>query len=108
MIVLHAIWDTAVSGQLHIWAESSSASITATRRSRKSAEDQKPRLHPFVLPHASLREAVGELAGSLLAKSAGIDTLAVRLPSSAKGPLSSPELILGQEDIDLQDVGFKR
>src|SRR5260370_35199864 len=52
-------------------------------------------------------EAIGERAGSLLLKSAASDTLTLRLPSSAKGPLPSPQLVLEDESIDLKATSFK-
>ncbi len=93
MIVLHAIWDDALSHTLHIWAEASDVAASTTGRSKKTTGTEKARSHPYVLPHASLQEAVGDLVGSLLVKTAQAGTLSLRLPSTTKGPLSSPELL---------------
>ncbi|HET9918816.1 MAG TPA: DEAD/DEAH box helicase [Ktedonobacteraceae bacterium] len=95
MIVLHAIWDYRTGGQLHIWAESSTLA-TATPRSEKQT-GKKPRPHPFILPSDALKEEMGKLAGSLLAASASTGMLTLRLPSTARKPLSSPELIVERE-----------
>ena len=108
MIVLHAIWDAGTPGsaQLHIWAESSRLPISASRPAGRPATGQKPQKHPFVLAQDALREALGELAGSLLARNAHPGALTPSLPSSTKGPLPSPELIL-DEEVELKATAFK-
>ncbi|HEX6553345.1 MAG TPA: DEAD/DEAH box helicase [Ktedonobacteraceae bacterium] len=103
MLVLHAIWDHLQSGKLHLWAESSSPIGFTAQRHGKQAERQ----HPFTLPYEPLKEAISELAGSLLVKSASSGTLSLLLPSTARGPLSSPELIFEKEPADLQAAGFR-
>src|SRR6266849_949824 len=105
MIVLHALWHNLFPGKLHIWGESSSLPVATKRGGRPAG--QTPGRHPFALSHDTLMEAVGELAGSLLLKSAASDTLTLRLPSSAKGPLPSPQLVLEDESIDLKATGLK-
>jgi SNF2 family DNA or RNA helicase len=105
MIVLHAIWDYADSAQLHIWAESSRLPITANKRAGKSTTNQKPQKHPFALAQDALRETLGELAGSLLARNAAPSTLTLSMPSTTKGPMPSPELILEKEE-ELQATAF--
>ncbi len=108
MIVLHAIWDSVVSGKLHLWAESSSMPVAVRKRGGKLAERAPMHsTHPFTLPYKPLREVLGELAGSLLAQSAELDALTLRLPSTAKGPQSSPELIREQEDVAQDIAGFR-
>ena len=106
MIVLHAIWDHFASAQLHIWGESSHLPITLGGRAGRQTEGQKPRRHPFTLGQDALREALGELAGSLLARSAEPGALTLYMPSTTKGPVPSPELIL-EEEIELQATAFK-
>jgi SNF2 family DNA or RNA helicase/intein/homing endonuclease len=106
MIVLHAIWDYTDSAQLHIWAESSHLPITINKRTGKSSADQKPQKHPFALEQDALRETLGELAGSLLARDADPATLTLSMPSTTKGPMPSPELIL-EEEQELQARAFK-
>ncbi|TMD67316.1 MAG: DEAD/DEAH box helicase [Chloroflexi bacterium] len=103
MIVIHAIWDSLQSGKLHLWAESSSLIGSVAQRHGK----QTGRQHPFTLPYEPLKEAISELAGSLLVKSASSDALSLLLPSTARGPLSSPELILEKEPADLKAIGFR-
>ena len=105
MIVLHAIWEYADPAQLHIWAESSRLPITANKRAGRSTADQKPQKHPFALAQDALRETLGELAGSLLARNAEPSTLTLSMPSTTKGPMPSPELILEKEE-ELQAKAF--
>src|SRR2546423_1719562 len=50
---------------------------------------------------------MGELAGSLLGKSASPSTISLLLPSTARGPLSSPELIFEKEPADLNATGLR-
>src|SRR5205085_6762481 len=88
--------------QLHIWAESSELATFSSARRPK----QKTRQHPFALAHQALLESVGQLSGTLLVKSAGSGTLALRLPSTPKGPLPSPELIVEKENEDLSTAAF--
>jgi len=71
LIVIHAIWDNYTNNKLQLWAESSSPTGSAARRVRKQAEKQQSQQHPFSLQREPLREAISELAGNLLAKSAG-------------------------------------
>jgi SNF2 family DNA or RNA helicase len=101
LIVLHTIWENT---KLAIWAESSELAATAASSGRTK---QKTRQHPFALAHDALMEAVGQLSGSLLVKSTGSGTLSMRLPSTSKGPLPSPELIREKENEDLSTAGFE-
>ncbi len=105
MIVLHAVWETTTPGKLHLWAEASHLVKSAARHTSK--QDGKPRLHPFALTRDDLLEAASELLGNLLAESAGTDTVTLRLPSTSKGPLPSPELILKQPVDDKKGAEFK-
>ncbi len=100
-MVLHTIWDNT---KLHIWAESSELAATAASFWRTK---QKTRQHPFALAHDALIEAVGRLSGSLLVKSTGSGTLSMRLPSTSKGPLPSPELIIEKENESLSTARFE-
>lgn len=93
MIVLHALWDQDGRGQLHVWAESSQQPVTVSGRGGKRSAMTKPRQHPFALAADSLREALGELEGSLLVGEAVERTLTLCLPSVGAGPLFSPGLI---------------
>jgi SNF2 family DNA or RNA helicase len=105
LIVLHAVWETTTPGKLHLWAEASHLVKSAVRHTSKP--DGKPRLHPFALTRDDLLEAVGELLGSLLAQGAGTDTVTLRLPSTVRSPLPSPELILKQPMDDKKGAEFK-
>jgi SNF2 family DNA or RNA helicase/intein/homing endonuclease len=107
LLVLHAIWDHLETSKLHVWAETSSLTITAPKRSARQLQRQQPPQHPFTLAHDLLLEAVGELSGTLFVESAGSGTLTVHLPSTPKGPLPSPELILETESSDLKAIEFK-
>ena len=102
MIVLHTIWDNT---KLHIWAESSELAATAASSRRTK---QHTRQHPFALAREALMEPVGQLSGSLLVKSTGSGTLSIRIPSTSKGPLPSPELIIEKENEDLSTAGFEQ
>jgi SNF2 family DNA or RNA helicase len=101
LIVLHAIWDNI---QLHIWGESSELAATSSGRRTK----QKTRQHPFALADDGLMEAVGQLSGTLLAKSGGSGSLSLRLPSMFRGPLPSPELVIEKENEDHSNVAFEQ
>ncbi|HED03508.1 MAG TPA: DEAD/DEAH box helicase [Candidatus Fraserbacteria bacterium] len=79
---------------LHIWAESSGLPLVISRGRGRPPKRPKPRPHPFALDGDSLREAIGEITGSLIAQSANSGAVTIRLPSSSQGPLPSPELIL--------------
>ena len=95
MFVLHALWDDLVPGKLHIWAESSELSSITSTASNKGNEVQSARLHPFVLRSTeAIAEIMGGLVDSLRLSGSSGDTLTLRLPSSAKAPLPSPELLV--------------
>ncbi|MBV9712067.1 MAG: DEAD/DEAH box helicase, partial [Ktedonobacteraceae bacterium] len=107
MIVLHGIWNRTEAGKFHLWAEASNPAKTDSRRSTKLAGAQRPRLHPFALMHDEMLEEVGELLGGLPLQDAETDTLTMRLPSTAKGPLPSPELVLSQPMDNKQMAEFR-
>src|SRR5258708_19494695 len=75
-------------------------SMAHPRRSGRQAEEKKPGRHPFALQHDLLADALSELAGTLLVKNTQNSSLIMRLPSTVKGPLSSPELLVEREDVD--------
>jgi SNF2 family DNA or RNA helicase len=125
VIVIHAIWENQASGRLHFWAESSSL-VMATpdnrtakpkrRQNTKTAalsqnQAQYRAAHPFSLAYQPLQLALRELFEAPLREQiAGQkqETLLVRLPSTAEGPLHSPELILDQEDDDLAPTEWRQ
>src|SRR5579863_402040 len=108
MIVLHAVWDHLESPKLHVWAESSHLPVTATASSRagRQSAGQKPRRHPFALTQDALKEMLDVQAGSLLTAGASPGILTLRMPSTPKGPMPSPELIL-EESSEVSATAFK-
>jgi hypothetical protein len=104
VIVLHAIWDHSPTSTLHVWAESSDLSVITTRRAKRQIEQERTRLHPFVLPPAVLEEVVDDLVGGLFTEGIQAGMLALRLPSVTSGPLPSPELLLGEKRGDAQEA----
>jgi SNF2 family DNA or RNA helicase/intein/homing endonuclease len=107
LIVLHALWDNVQSDKLHIWAETSNQPASSPKRSERKAETSPAQLHPFALSSAALQEMLGELAGSLHTRSTATGTLTLQLPSTAKEPVASPELLLAQESSGGKATGFK-
>lgn len=83
MIVVHATWNN-VTGQLHVWAESSTA---PKRKGKRKGKKQ----HPFALPLYPLLKEVEKV--STLVETADSGTLTMVLPSTSKRPLPSPELV---------------
>ena len=101
MQVLHAIWDSSESRKLHIWAESSDMGQKVPKKATRS---KKPMLHPFSVSREKLTKVVNRLADTADSPdhtqgfdSSGFDILTLRLPSSGKGPLPSPGLIIEDE-----------
>src|SRR5258708_7564064 len=80
--------------------------MTISRGMGRQTEEQEPRQHPFALAYDPLKEALGELAGSLLVESAGSAILTLHMPSTPKGPMHSPELIV-EETGELRGTAFK-
>jgi SNF2 family DNA or RNA helicase len=125
VIVVHAMWENRSSGMLHIWVESSHLAAVAPQgsgaKTKQATKTQKKtrtqaeqvQEHPFVLAHHPLQEAIRELFGEfLLAKSEQDEhfeqgRLILRLPSTAKRPLHSPELILEQEDESISPTEWR-
>ena len=108
MIVLHANWESLTPGKLHIWAETSN--LPAPRRTgtnKKQTKEQNKQQHPYALAHEALKAAVEEHLETSILKGVDKDTLTLRLPSTAKGPLHSPELILEREDDDVRPTEFQ-
>ena len=108
MIVLHANWESLTPGKLHIWAETSS--LPAPRRTgtnKKQTKEQDKQHHPYALAHEALKAAVEEHLETSLLKGVDTGTLTLRLPSTAKGPHHSPELILEREDDDVRPTEFQ-
>ncbi len=78
MKVLHLAWDDA-SGRMHIWLE----------RSRQRVPH--PPRHPAAFGHAALRRMAGAWLGEALAMRAAPGHTTLVLPTTATGPLASPE-----------------
>jgi SNF2 family DNA or RNA helicase len=85
MLVFHSIWDR---NSFYVWAESSERPVTASERL-----ERRPRLspghHPFSLPGGELRDRLPEIFGGAV-----VERISIRLPSTQKGPLPSPWLLL--------------
>lgn len=96
MLVLHAIWDSLESKKLHIWAESSKMPINVQKKSTRS---KKPKLHPFALPREKLKKILIKSSDTLDVKNLNFDILTILLPSSKKGPLPSPRLLMEVQQI---------
>jgi SNF2 family DNA or RNA helicase len=75
-------------------------------RGKQPQKDEKPREHPFALHYTLLRQSLGELVGRLHISGGEASALDVRLPSTDKGPLASPELILDEVEV-LQATAFQ-
>jgi SNF2 family DNA or RNA helicase len=95
MLVVHGIW---AYGALQVWAEDSGLPAQAPPRAGRPS--RAPRPHPFAAPPDALADLladalaatpVGAGAGDLPRKAVD-DELTLRLPSTADGPLASPEL----------------
>ncbi|GAC1345303.1 MAG: DEAD/DEAH box helicase [Ktedonobacteraceae bacterium] len=108
MIVLHALWENTAPGKLHLWAETSSGpSAAAPRRTSTKQQTQLQNKHPFVLIHQQLLGVVGEFLEDIPHTGMDINVLKLRLPSTAKGPQHSPELILENGNEDLRPTEFR-
>ncbi|HLL78458.1 MAG TPA: hypothetical protein VKT25_03105, partial [Ktedonobacteraceae bacterium] len=103
MIVVHAIWNHH-DGRLHLWAESSSLPLSISRKPGR--QSKQALMHPYAAGQDALKEALGGLVGALTMRRAEAATLALELPSWAKGPLPSPELIL-EEEVEMEMAGFQ-
>ena len=90
MLVLHGIW---VYGALWLWAEDSGRPAGAAPRPGRPS--RAPRPHPFACDVSLLADALSELAEPVadLARKAVEDELTLFLPSTAGGPVASPDLI---------------
>ena len=90
MLVLHGIW---VYGSLWLWAEDPGRPAGAAPRPGRPS--RAPRPHPFACDVSPLGDALSELAEPVaeLARKAVEDELTLFLPSTAGGPVASPDLI---------------
>ena len=87
MQVLHSIWGM---GRLYIWAESSERPLIATDESiRQYKQDPKP--HPFSIPGHELKKQLPDVFSRAGPE---VEQITLRLPSTKKGPLPSPWLLL--------------
>ncbi|MBB4634626.1 DEAD/DEAH box helicase [Longimicrobium terrae] len=97
MIVVHAFWS--VHG-LRVWAESSAKRPSA--RARTPAEGAaRPRLHPFAADARALREAAGALGQ--VHRHVFAPTATLLLPSHARAPQASPQLVEAFPDLHPTD-----
>lgn len=104
MIVLHTLWDSAEYGKLHLWAESSSLPVNATKPRRQ--QPKRAKTHPFALPPDQLKEAVKDLSGSLLPEGGTLATLSLLLPSTKNSPLPSPGLIRDEDGEERERINL--
>lgn len=81
MYVIHAHWPAA--GSPCLWAEDSTASDVGANARRTSA---RPPAHPFAATPSAFAESVGIMTHDL-------SELVLRLPTVAREPLPSPELV---------------
>ncbi|HEX9042844.1 MAG TPA: DEAD/DEAH box helicase [Trebonia sp.] len=93
MLVIHALW---AYGALQVWAEDSTLPADAPPRAGRPSP--APRPHPFAVAPDVLADALAAAlssagAGDLPGKAAD-DEITLRLPSTADGPLPSPELVV--------------
>ena len=90
MIALHAIWDRSAS-KLCLWAESSASPAPVLKR--RGRQSKKPLKHPFTLSIDALTSTLISLSGNTIAPNVIPTIVPVLLPSTRKGPLTSPDLI---------------
>ena len=91
MLVIHTLW---AYGALQVWAEDSALPAHAPPRAGRPS--RAPRPHPFAAAPDALADALAAAlastgAGDLPGKAVD-DEITLRLPSTADGPLASPEL----------------
>jgi SNF2 family DNA or RNA helicase len=95
MLVVHGIW---AYGALQVWAEDSALPAQAPPRAGRPS--RAPRPHPFAAPPDALADLLADALAARppcagpgdLPRKAVDDELTLRLPSTADGPLASPEL----------------
>ena len=103
MIILHAFWE--IDSGLHLWAESSAKLAIVPRRQK---EHVKNVLHPFDLPHDSLKKFVADLSSNFPLSETKSGNLTVLLPSTENAPVPSEECLLsGDSDIARTDQRTK-
>ena len=81
--------------------------IAPRRTGTKKQTKEQGKQHPFALAHQPLLPSIEEHLGTSLLKGVDTGTLTLRLPSTAKGPQHSPELILEGEDEDARPTEFQ-
>ncbi|MBQ0905159.1 DEAD/DEAH box helicase [Micromonospora sp. U21] len=87
MLVIHGLWlpgDGSTAG-LAVWAEDSAAPAATAPRSGRAPRE---RPHPFAAGHTALATALADAA-----EPARPDTALLTLPTRARAPTDSPELI---------------
>jgi SNF2 family DNA or RNA helicase len=92
MRVIHGIW---AHGALCLWAEDPALPQAAEPAPRGGRPSRAPGRHPYACQAAELADVLAGLPGPAgeAARKAVDDELTLQLPSSADGPLASPELI---------------
>ena len=79
LLVLHGLWGRARG--LLLWAEDSGRTMTSRSQALRSA-----RRHPFAADHEQLAAILADTGDDL-------DPVVLQLPSTAKSPLDSPEMV---------------
>ncbi len=89
MLVIQGIW---ADGSLCLWAED--AALPANSPSRPGRPSRAPRPHPFAAEPGVIADVLTQIAGPVadLVRKSVDDELTLRLPATAEGPLSSPDL----------------
>lgn len=107
MLVIHGLW---AYGGLQVWAEDSGLPAQAPPRAGRPS--RAPRPHPFAAPPDGLADALAAAladvpsragTGSLPHKAVD-DEITLRLPSTADGPLTSPELVRPPGALDRDEM----
>ncbi len=109
MIVIHAVWENADAGKLHLWAEASHLAAMTPKQAgaKRPTKVQQSQSHPLALPHQPLQRELQEWLATAALNQARTGTLTLRLPSTAQQPQPSPELILEQADDPARPTEFK-
>lgn len=96
MVVLHALWS--LDAELCVWGERSSTVPRSHRPPGRPSRAPRPPTHPFCCPAPLLRETLAAVGVEADGGRARARRVALRLPASAGGPQSSPQLLRVVDD----------